>query len=305
MARNWEPAAGPYIPAEFEFTSSAKEGKNEVQVQVVDLTPLPDGSGLAEVMLGQNPGWEATGGIIRDTWVEVRPASFVENVRFAYTLTSDYTACAGKPRVMVSSAEAASGTAEVVLKRGETEVARATQPMQLNAGANEVELAFEFKDPILWSPEFPSLYELTATLKTSSGEDSWSCKTGFRDIRTQGRDFLLNGKRLVLNGVCRHDLWLEEGFTLSRRQQEQDMQMIKSVGCNFIRLVHYPHDRHIIELADQIGLLVSEEPGFWQVDFATSPRPPVELGFRILEGTIRRDWNSPAVMFWFASNECT
>ena len=83
------------------------------------------------------------------------------------------------------------------------------------------------------------------------------------------------------------------------------MQMIKSIGCNFIRLVHYPHDRHIIELADQIGLLVSEEPGFWQVDFATSPRPPVELGFRILEGTIRRDWNSPAVMFWFASNECT
>jgi hypothetical protein len=298
-------SGGPYIPAEFEFTSSAKEGKNEVQVQVVDLAPLPDGSGLAEVMLGHNPGWEATGGIIRNTWVEVRPASFVENVRFAYTLNSDYTACSGKPRVMVSSAEAVSGTAEVVLKRGETEVARAAQPVQLSAGTNDVELAFELKDPILWSPEFPNLYELTATLKTSSGEDSWSCKTGFRDIRTQGRDFLLNGKRLILNGVCRHDLWLEEGFTLSRRQQEQDMQMIKSIGCNFIRLVHYPHDRHIIELADQIGLLVSEEPGFWQVDFATSPRPPVELGFRILEGTIRRDWNSPAVMFWFASNECT
>ena len=296
---------GPYVPAEFEFTPSAKEGKNDVEVQIVDLAPLPDGSGMAEVILGHNPGWEGTGGIIRNTWVEIRPASFVENVRFAYTLNSDYTTCSGNPRVMVSSAGAASGTAEVVLKRGQTEVARATKPVQLNAGANDIELAFELKHPILWSPEFPNLYELTATLKTSSGEDSWSCKTGFRDIRTQGRDFLLNGKRLVLNGVCRHDLWLEEGFTLSRRQQEQDMQMIKSIGCNFIRLVHYPHDRHIVELADQIGLLVSEEPGFWQVDFATSPRPPVELGFRILEGTIRRDWNSPAVMLWFASNECT
>ncbi len=77
----------------------------------------------------------------------------------------------------------------------------------------------------------------------------------------------MNGQRLVLNGVCRHDLWLEEGFSLFRRQQEQDVQMIKSIGCNFIRLVHYPHDRHIIELADQLGLLVSEEPGFWQVNF--------------------------------------
>ncbi len=296
---------GPYIPAEFEFTSSAKEGKNEVEVQIVDLTPLPDGSGTAEVILGHNPGWEATGGIIRDAWVEVRPAAFVDNVRFAYTLNSDYSVCSGKPRVMVSSAEAASGTAEVVLKHGQTEIARASQPVQLKAGANDLELAFEFKDPILWSPEFPNLYELTATLKTSSGEDEWTCKTGFRDIRTQGPDFLLNGKRLVLNGVCRHDLWLEQGFTLSRRQQEQDMQMIKAIGCNFVRLVHYPHDRHIIELADQIGLLVSEEPGYWQVDFATSARPPVEMGFRILEGTIRRDWNSPSVMVWFAANECT
>ena len=83
------------------------------------------------------------------------------------------------------------------------------------------------------------------------------------------------------------------------------MQMIKSIGCNFIRLVHYPHDRHIIELADQIGLLVSEEPVFWQVNFATAPRPPIEMGFRISGRTIRRDWNSPAVMFWFLSNECT
>ena len=82
------------------------------------------------------------------------------------------------------------------------------------------------------------------------------------------------------------------------------MRMIKAMGCNFVRLVHYPHDRHIVELADQIGLLVSEEPGFWQVDFAIAPRPPVEMGFRILEGTIRRDWNSPSVMIWFLSNEC-
>jgi Glycosyl hydrolases family 2, TIM barrel domain/Glycosyl hydrolases family 2/Glycosyl hydrolases family 2, sugar binding domain len=296
---------GPYIPAEFEFTPSAKEGKNEVQVQIVDLTPLPDGSGTAEIILGHNPGWEATGGIIRDTWVEIRPASFVDNVRFAYTLNSDYSACSAKPRVLVSSKEGAAGTVEVVLRRGQTEVARATQPAQLTSGGNEVELAFELRDPVLWSPELPNLYDVTATLKTSSGEDSWSCRTGFRDIRTQGRDFLLNGKRLVLKGVCRHDLWREEGFTLSRRQQEQDMQMIKSIGCNFIRLVHYPHDRHIIELADQVGLLVSEEPGFWQVDFATAPRPTIEMGFHILEETIRRDWNSPAVMFWFLSNECS
>jgi hypothetical protein len=83
------------------------------------------------------------------------------------------------------------------------------------------------------------------------------------------------------------------------------MRMIKAQGCNFVRLVHYPHDRRIIELADQLGLLVSEEPGFWQVNFKTASRAEVELGYRILETTIRRDWNSPSVMVWFLSNECT
>ena len=83
------------------------------------------------------------------------------------------------------------------------------------------------------------------------------------------------------------------------------MRMIKTRGFNFIRLVHYPHDRHIIELADQLGLLVSEEPGYWGMDFNTMERPRIELGYTILETIIRRDWNSPSVMAWLLSNECT
>jgi len=80
--------------------------------------------------------------------------------------------------------------------------------------------------------------------------------------------------------------------------------MIKAMGCNFVRLVHYPHDRGIIELADRLGLLVSEEPGYWGMDFKVMERPRVELGFNILETTIRRDWNSPSVMAWLLANEC-
>jgi len=60
-------------------------------------------------------------------------------------------------------------------------------------------------------------------------------------------------------------MWKEQGFTLLRQQQEQDMRMIKKLGCNFVRLVHYPHDRKIIELADELGLLVSEVSAIWAV----------------------------------------
>jgi len=296
---------GPYIPYEFEFTSVAKEGANEIAVAMADLLPFADGTAKSEIAMGIHPGFEAYGGIIRDVWVELRPASFVENVRLAYDLSRDYSACRVRPRVMVSSTETIHAHLETVLGYNEADVVRSGGAVRLKPGLNDFELEFDIKDVSLWSPETPNLYDLTAHLETDASEDAWSCRTGFRDIRTVGREFRLNGKRLVLNGVCRHDMWKDQGFTLSRQQQDQDMRMIKALGCNFVRLVHYPHDRRIVELADHLGLLVSEEPGFWGMNFQTMERNTIELGYRILEAIIRRDWNSPSAMVWFLSNECT
>jgi hypothetical protein len=99
-------------------------------------------------------------------------------------------------------------------------------------------------------------------------------------------------------------MWKEQGFTLTHRQMEQDMRMIKAMGANFIRQVHYPHHRYLTDLADEYGLLISEEPGYWNMDFRTMPRTMIELGYRIMERVIRRDWNSPSVFAWLLSNEC-
>jgi len=306
LAVNGKPLGvlGPYVPHEFEFTDVAREGQNEVELQMADLIPFPDGTGQAEIALGVNPGWEAYGGIIRDAWVEIRPAAFVENVRLSYALDQGFHNVSLRPQVLLASAQSAAGQLEIVLLRNGAELARASQPAQLKSGTNTVELALELNAPALWSPDQPNLYQLRAHLKTGSAEDSWSCRTGFREIRVEGREFRLNGERLILNGVCRHDMWKDQGFTLSRAQQAQDMRMIKALGSNFVRLVHYPHDRRIVELADELGLLVSEEPGYWNMDFRTMPRAEIELGYQILEATIRRDWNSPSVMAWLLSNEC-
>jgi len=295
---------GPYVPYEFEITAAAKEGANEIQVEMADLVAFADGTAKAEIGLGVHSGFEAYGGIIRDVWMELRPASFIENVRLAYDLTDSYSACSVRPRVIVSSAEAKSARIETVLRYKDAEVARASQTVQLKKGSNDIELAFKIKDVFAWSPETPNLYDLTVQLTSDASHDSWQCRTGFREIRAVGNEFRLNGKRLVLNGICRHDMWKDQGLTLSRQQQDQDMRMIKALGSNFVRLVHYPHDRRIVELADELGLLVSEEPGFWQMDFQTMDRARIELGYNILEAVIRRDWNSPSVMVWFLCNEC-
>lgn len=294
----------PYVPQEFDCTAQANEGRNTVEVLIVDAGVGPNGLGKDEVTFGTTGGWETYGGIIRDAYLEIRSASFIENVRFGYRFQAGLGKAAGTAQLFVSSKESGTGECELTLRYGGSEVARATAPVQLAAGANPAaELSFDVSDIALWSPAEPNLYSLHVVLKSSETEDHWQCNTGFRDIKIQGRDFLLNGERLVLKGVCRHDMWYEQGFTLTPAQQEKDMRMIKDFGCNFIRLVHYPHDRRIIDLAETLGILVSEEPGYWQVDFNKVERPFIDLGLHVLETTIRRDWNSPAVFAWLLGNE--
>lgn len=296
---------GPYVPYEFDFTTHAKEGSNQVEVAIADLIPDPGGAGKDEIELGLNPGWEGYGGIVRDVYVEMRPAAFIDNLRFSYKLNGDYTAATCAVELHLSSSIETSGHLEVALRQGKTVVAKADKEVMIPKGHSEAALTFEIKAPLLWSPDQPNLYALAAHLKTESGLDHFGCKTGFRSFTIKGTTFELNGRPLVLNGVCRHDMWKDQGFTLSREQMEQDMRMIKGLGCNFVRLVHYPNHRYIVDLADELGLLVSEEPGYWGMNFKTMRRSMIELGLGIMERTIRRDWNSPSVFVWFLGNECT
>ena len=291
---------GPYVPYEFEVTRHAREGSNEVGVALMDAGP-----GREEIVHGLSYGWEASGGIIREVYIELRPAVFIDNVAFAYTLAEGYAKASCHARLMVSSAAAGEAQAEIVLMHGNSEVARARKQAHLPAGQGEIELAFDVANPLLWSPQTPNLYRLQARLGTTAGEDSWTTRTGFRDVEIRGRNFLLNGNRLVLAGVCRHDMWKDQGFTLTREQMALDMRMIKMMGANFVRLAHYPHHRHILELADELGLFVTEEPGHWNVEFKKMPRARIDVSLAIMERAIRRDWNSPSIFAWLLGNECT
>jgi beta-glucuronidase len=295
---------GPYVPYEFEFTKQAHAGENTIEVAVADLIPDPAGGGEDELALGVNPGWEAYGGIIRDVYVELRPSSFIASVRFGYQMNRGYARATCRARVFVSAVERTSGKLAVSLGQSRSDIVDAARQVELDRGSNEIEVAFDVPAPVLWCPEEPNLYVLDAKLETPHGEDHWSCATGLRDITIERNQFKLNDRALVLKGVCRHDMWKDQGFTLTPQQAEQDMRMIKALGCNFVRLVHYPHDRRVVELADQIGLLVSEEPGYWGMNFRTMPRSMIELGYEIMERTIRRDWNSPSVFAWLLGNEC-
>ena len=99
------------------------------------------------------------------TW-KLRPAAFIDNVRFGYKLNADYSQAACRAQVMVSSLTATSGNIELVLLRAGSEVARAEKNTSLASGASEVEVEFHVNAPALWSPEEPNLYQLHARLET-------------------------------------------------------------------------------------------------------------------------------------------
>jgi len=294
---------GPYVPYECDVSELIREGESTIEVIIHDLVPGSNGAGKDEIAIGVNPGWEGYGGIIRDVWVEIRSQAFVKNVRLAYTLPDNFSAATCQLTVFSDAVSEMAGTLTATLRHGDTEVARVSSPVTIHAGTTTTDLTFNVPDPLLWSPDQPHLYTLSTRLQTAEASDTLDTRTGFRQCLIRGRQFFWNGTPLVLNGLCRHDMWLDQGFTLTRAQMEQDMRAIKLMGANFVRLVHYPHHRHIIELAEELGLLVTEEPGYWQVEFPSMPPSEVEAGLRILEGAIRRDWNSPAVFGWFLGNE--
>lgn len=294
---------GPYVPANLEITKAAKEGDNKVEVTICDLEQGTNTATRAAAAIGVNLGWEAYGGIIRGVRIETRPSAFVDNVRTTYELSSDFQQAGCTFRLFLSALAPVTAEASVEVFHGTNRTAQATASLSVTAGISEHDIRATIAQPLLWEPQHPHLYRVVVTLRTPTTSDVYEFRTGFRHLRIQGRKIEWNGKSIQLQGFCRHDMWEGQGFTLTSAQMRHDMLAIKQTGANYVRLSHYPHHRQIIDLADELGLLVTEEPGYWQVDFATIPEPQITAGLDTLAATIRRDWNSPSIFGWFLGNE--
>src|ERR1700756_1048120 len=134
----------PYVPQEFDCTQQAQEGRNTVEVQIVDAGTGPNSLGKDEVTYGTTGGWETSGGILHDACVEIRPANFVDNVRFGYRFSDGYGKATCIAQVFVSSNAAGNADCELRLLSGQVEVARAQTSLPMTAGAQATaELAFD------------------------------------------------------------------------------------------------------------------------------------------------------------------
>lgn len=269
---------GGYTPFNFEITENLRDGENSL---VVHVNNERHSDGIPEKQFD----WWNYGGI-------TRPVALIEA---SETFIRDYSIQLSDDRKNIEGWVQLDGPSlggEITLRIPE---------LKINCTVNtDVKGRATFKikaKPEYWSPENPKLY----SVNVASGLDEISEDIGFRTIETKGKKILLNGKQVFLRGVNAH----AQIYGRSAYSEEDAMILLswaKDLGCNFLRLAHYPHSEAMIKLAEQMGIMVWEEvPVYWRVSFE-NPNTYANAQNQ-LEEMITRDKNRANVIIWSLANE--
>ncbi len=159
------------------------------------------------------------------------------------------------------------------------------------------EIEFEAA-PELWSPENPKLY----AVKLSFMNDSLVDKIGFREIKTEGTEIYLNGRKIFLKGICAHEDSELNGKAVTEDEIRENFRLAKEMNCNYMRLAHYPHTEKAARIADEVGIMLWEEiPVYWAIEFENS-ETYTDAENQLTE-LIKRDRNRASVIIWSVGNE--
>lgn len=158
----------------------------------------------------------------------------------------------------------------------------------------------------LWSHETPFLYTVVVTLKSPDGDTHTSTRVGFRRLEIGNRNLLINGRRVLIKGVNRHDHHPDTGKAVPYETLLADVQMMKSFNFNAVRTSHYPNDSRWLDLCDEYGLYVIDEANAESHDFHNWLCRDTRYATAWLDRVMRmvvRDKNHPSIIFWSLGNE--
>jgi beta-glucuronidase len=273
---------GGFTQFDCEATRAVKAGENSVVI-FVDSTRIADGVPTLKT------DWYNYGGLTRDVSLVTVPDSFIDD----FELHLD--------RATRSVIE---GYVHVERAQAGTKVTVDLPAAKLHAeGVTDVDGRVAISLPAtgltLWSPATPKLYRVVL----KAGEDTLTDEMGFRTIESSGSKILLNGKPIVLHGICIH---AEAPFRSGRVNNDRDVATllgwVKELGANYVRLAHYPHDQRMTRAADKMGILVwSEVPVYWAVEFERED--VFAKSQQQLHEEIRRDRDKASVILWSIANE--
>jgi hypothetical protein len=227
------------------------------------------------------------GGIFRPVYLEVVPLVFIKSLAIDAKANGDF-------QVHVESNTNAKHTIEMQLLsvRGE----RIGQPVKFMPG--DTILSHRFNGIKTWNPEDPNLYQVSVSIKNGNKLiHSVKERFGFRSIELKSDGIYNNGVKIIFKGVNRHSAWPTSGRTLSRSIHLLDINLMKAMNMNAVRMSHYPPDKEFLDLCDSLGLFVLDELTGWQAAYDTT------VGRKLVEELVVRDVNHPSVIIWDNGNE--
>lgn len=281
---NGEPVGnheGGFTPFNFDVTNQLKDGDNFLIVRVNNVRK-PDGVPTV------NSDWWNYGGITRDVMLVDVPELYIDDY-LVQLPKGDYNNISGWIQLNQEKAGI-----PVSLEIPELKIKKAL------VSGEDGKVSFSIKaKPQLWSPESPRLYDVIL----SQGEEVIKEKIGFRQIETQGKSILLNGKKVFLRGISIHE---EAPFRQGRANSPEDARTLlgwaKELGCNFVRLAHYPHNEYMVRMAEEMGLMVwSEIPVYWTIHWENPDT--YKNAEKQLTDMINRDRNRCGIVIWSVANE--
>lgn len=235
----------------------------------------------------ENTDWFNYGGIYRDVELLRLPSTFIKD--FVIGLVPDSKFSKIKLDLSVEGLEL-DGYGELTINE-----LGITMPIEVTGGQGTVVLDTQ---PELWSPENPKLYDVTLTYRNDLIQE----KIGFREIRVEGTDILLNGTKIYLKGISAHEESVLNGKAISEDEIIENFKLAKEMNCNYMRLAHYPHTERAAQLADEMGIMLWEEiPVYWAIEFQNDDT--YRDAENQLTELIKRDRNRASVIIWSVGNE--
>ncbi|RKQ43208.1 beta-glucuronidase [Roseivirga pacifica] len=272
---------GGFTPFHYEVTDQLKE-ENFVVVKV-------DNKRAKEAVPTLNTDWWNYGGITRDVKLVSTPNTFIEDYQF---VLEDMNSKTVQGSVTLTGNDVASKPVSIEIPELKVKESLTTNAQGIAT------FNFRAKKMTLWSPESPKTYQAII----QSGDDSLEDQIGFKSIQTEGQKIVLNGEPVFLRGISIHEEKLGGGRVSTKAEAKQLLTYAKELGCNYVRLAHYPHNEHMVRLADEMGIMLWEEiPVYWTIDWTNSET--YANAEAQLTRMIQRDKNRAATIIWSMANE--
>lgn len=273
---------GGYTAFKFDITEQVKTKKN-VLVVSVDSTERKEIPPFGNVV-----DYLCFGGIYREVYLECVPAEHIEDV---FVRTKDIPLEKKLLDVDLTFSDKMTGKLDLAVLDGDQVIAE----QSCDFDAKVLNFKWKVAGLKLWNIEQPNLYTLRVSL--NDGADVRQVRFGVREVQFKTDGFYLNGKKLKIRGLNRHQSYPYVGYAMPKSAQRADAEILKyELGCNLVRTSHYPNSKHFLDRCDEIGLLVFTEIPSWQ--YLGEEGEWRDLFLQNISDMVMHDRNHPSVIMW-------